>query len=431
MLMPTSSEFVALCRSQIALLTQALGASLSIVYLTEELVEDAPPRLVPVVAYPDIAVALEQGRRLALPENGETGRWGDDGTRETVAFPLVSASSGLSQQLSQQRQLVLPLMHEEMVLGLLVTEREDRAWTSWERGQVERIAQTLSLACVMDQRAQWLEQTQRQQRQVQAQQHDLMDNLLHQLRSPLTALRTFGKLLMKRIQPEDANHEVAANIVKQSDRIQDLLQQVDAALDLTDVEVIPTNASAQPIPLLPAGVLAQSNLELEACSIAEILQPLLASAEAIAQEKNLSIRTAIPELLPPVMANAGALREVLSNLIDNALKYTPAGGEVHVCVAVNETQVAVRVSDTGLGIPPEDLPRMFERHFRGVQAQGDIPGTGLGLAIARRLVEQMNGSIQVFSPLQKEGWISRNGDQPPHGKGTTFVVGLLARQGEV
>jgi signal transduction histidine kinase len=420
MLMPTSSEFVALCRSQVALLTQALGASLSIIYLTEELVEDASARLVPIVAHPEFSVALEKVQRIALQSDEGAG---SQRTQEIIEPEVIGQS-----ELSLQRQLVLPLIHEEMVLGLLVTERDDRAWTVWERGQVERIAQTLALACVMDQRAQWLEQNHRQQRQVQTQQHDTMDNLLHQLRSPLTALRTFGKLLMKRMQPEDGNQEIATSIVQQSDRIQDLLQEFDAVIDRNDSESLPISESNSPIPLLPAGVLAQSNLELEPCSIPDILQPLLVSAAAIALEKNLTLRTAIPDGLPDAIANPGALREVLSNLIDNALKYTPEGGAVHVRVDLDSPKVIVQVTDTGLGIPPEDLPRLFERHFRGAQAQGEIPGTGLGLAIAQRLVDQMHGSIRVFSPLKKEGWISL-ADQPPERKGTTFRVELLTRQG--
>lgn len=427
MLMPTSNEFIALCRSQILLLTQALGASLSVVYLTEEWVEDAQPRLVPIAAYPDLAVALEKGNRLALMPDRPSASVPEVTAEDHDAAPIRFESSALMQPL----QLVLPLMHEGMALGLLVTEREDRPWTSWERSQVERIADTLSYACVLDQRAQWLDQTQRQQQLVQTQQHDVLDNLLHQLRSPLTALRTFGKLLVKRLAPGDPNRDVANSIVQQSDRLQELLQQFDQAIELTAVDVLPDDPPAEAaqsaIPLLPAGVLTGSNLELSSCAIEEILQPLLQSARAIAQEKGLMLTTEIPESLPSVSANAGALREVLSNLVDNALKYTPRGGQV--CVRVTQpaaTQVAVWVSDTGLGIPSEDLPHLFERHFRGVQAQGDIPGTGLGLAIARRLVEQMHGSIQVFSPLKKEGWIARSSDQPPPGKGTSFVVELPA-----
>lgn len=404
--MPTSSEFVELCRSQIALLTQALGASLSVIYLTEELVENAQARLIPVAAYPDNSVALERSHRLALPPAE---------TQEPVA-----SQSGLA----QQRQLVLPLIHEELVFGLLVTEREDRPWTTWERSQVERIASTLSLACVMDQRAQWLDHAQRQQRSVQNQQHDVLDNLLHQLKSPLTALRTFGKLLVKRLQPEDANRDIASSILRESDRVQELLQQFDRAIDLDSVDVLAEEASVidRPIPLLPAGVLTASNLVLTLCSVSEILIPLIETASAIAQEKGLLLKTEIPNSLPLVSAHPGALREVLSNLIDNALKYTPSGGEVHIRAYLDRDHICIWISDTGFGIPLEDIEHLFERHYRGVQANGEIPGTGLGLAIARRLVEQMNGSIQVFSPPKKEGWIAQE-IQPPN-QGTSFVVTL-------
>ncbi len=431
MLMPTSSEFMALCRSQIMLLTQALGASLSVIYLTEELVETSQAQLIPIAAYPDISVALEKTNRFALPDSSESvsassisyDRHAEEAEAPYTSLPVrETAQTGA---LAQQRQLVLPLMHEEMVLGLLVTERDDRPWTSWERSQVERIADTLSLAFVMDQRAQWLDQREQDQRSRRTEQHDVLDNLLHQLKSPLTALRTFGKLLVKRLQPEDPNREIAGSIVRESDRLQELLKQFDDAIGFENVDVLPASdtETVRPIPLLPAGVLTRSNLELAPCSLGEILQPLIDSAQAIAQEKGLTLRTEVPRDLPFISANPGALREVLSNLIDNALKYTPSGGEVQVRVTQsNLDRLTIWVSDTGLGIPTEDLPHIFERHYRGVQATGDIPGTGLGLAIARRLVEQMNGSLQVFSPLKIDGWITKN--PPSIGKGTTFVVEL-------
>ncbi|MGV0026204.1 GAF domain-containing sensor histidine kinase [Phormidesmis priestleyi] len=429
--MPTSSEFVALCRSQVSLLGQTFGASLSVVYLTEELVEGAETTLMAIAAYPESSSSLEKSGHLALP------------SADLPQLPAKTASTELpdtvtqetlspANSLAEQRQFVLPLVHEGMVLGLLVTERDDRSWTNWERSQIEKIADTLALACVMDQRAQWLDHTHRQQRLSQTQQHDVLDNLLHQFRNPLTALRTFGKLLLRRLQPEDANREVATSIVRESDRLQELLLQFDQAIDLGEVDLISpdepdfSDPSKSAIPLLPAGVLTASNLTLELCAIAEILQPLLVSARAIAQDKTLTIRTAIPEL-PLVIANSGALREVLSNLIDNALKYTPAGEQIHIRVDADD-RVAIRVSDTGCGIPSQDLPRLFERHYRGVQAETDIPGTGLGLAIARRLIEQMQGEIEVFSPMQADGWVSQS-DQPPANKGTTFVVWL--RKGEV
>ena len=440
MLLPTSSEFVALCRSQIALLTQVLGASMSVIYLTEELVEGSEARLIPVAAYPESALVLERSSPLALPPATEVVSAmprqlsapnpvdeGDEDEDDQIDQPFVSLRNRL---VAEPQQMMLPLVHDGMVLGLLVTERNDRPWSAWERSQIERIADTIALAYVMDQRAQWLDQTQRQQRLLQSDQHDILDNLLHQFKNPLTALRTFGKLLLRRLRPEDSNREVATSIVRESDRLQDLLKQFDHAIDLGDVDLISmeleerSSTVDRPIPLLPAGVLTSSTLTLESCNVAEILQPLLVSAEAIAQEKGLSVRSCISDNLPPVWANQGALREVLSNLIDNALKYTPSGGQAHIRVDEAGNWVLMRVSDTGSGIPPQDLPHLFERHYRGVQAKTDIPGSGLGLAIAHRLVEQMHGAIEVFSPLQNGGWISENSDQPPQDHGTTFVVKL-------
>ncbi len=439
MLLPTSPEFIALCRSQVALLTQVLGASMSVVYLTEELVEGAEARLVPVIAYPESALALERSSQLTLsPATDGAGKLSRQRSApDHVDVPVNDADEQIDHSAVsvrheltiQQQQMVLPLVHDGMVLGLLVTERNDRPWTTWERSQIERIADTIALAYVMDQRAQWLDHTHRQQRLLQSDQHDILDNLLHQFKNPLTALRTFGKLLLRRLRPEDSNREVATSIVRESDRLQDLLKQFDQAIDLGDVNLITTELNEdltvnQPIPLLPAGVLTGSTLMLEACSVTEILQPLLVSAAAIAQEKELSIRSWISDNLPPVWANQGALREVLSNLIDNALKYAPSNGQVHIRVDEAGDWVTVRVSDTGLGIPLQDLPHLFERHYRGVQAKTDIPGSGLGLAIAHQLVEQMHGEIEVFSPMQDSGWVSDYSDQPPKNQGTTFIVRL-------
>ncbi|HEY9605284.1 MAG TPA: sensor histidine kinase, partial [Allocoleopsis sp.] len=120
--------------------------------------------------------------------------------------------------------------------------------------------------------------------------------------------------------------------------------------------------------------------------------------------------------------------------IDNALKYTPAGGQVDIRVGekrrtVQSEAIAIAISDTGPGIPPQDLEHLFERHYRGVQASTAIPGTGLGLAIAKELIQQMQGDIEVFSPAQPvwakqelEAVVGNTQDNPT--KGTTFIVWL-------
>ncbi|HEY9873257.1 MAG TPA: HAMP domain-containing sensor histidine kinase [Candidatus Obscuribacterales bacterium] len=487
--MPASSELLALCRTQVTLLTQGLGATLSIVYLTEELVEGTQPKLIPVVVYPETAVVWEEGNEeplgrpyALLPDRAGTG--------DTFPRLLKAAPPGIDQQeagaaeraqmdssqsswsensLWRQRQIFLPLMHEGVLMGLLVAGREDRPWNERERDQIEGIAHTLTLACILDKRRAWVEERLIQQQHFQAEQHDLLDDLLHQFRNPLTALRTFGKLLVRRLLPGDANREVANGIVRESDRLQELLQQFDASLELKEPDIPaitpgansefgkpqthdipPSIGDSHPPLLLPESSWTRQSLTIESCSVVEVLEPLLASASAIAQERNLDLIAEIPPELPEVQTNAKALREVLNNLIDNALKYTPAGGEIYIKVAVSQrdlglkntgkkhraikskiqnlkSQVGIGISDNGSGIPPQDLDRVFERHYRGEKSQTSIPGTGLGLAIAKELVEKMQGEIEVFSPASSRWTIGSSPEAAiayvPR-VGTTFVVWL-------
>ncbi|MBF1988920.1 GAF domain-containing sensor histidine kinase [Fischerella thermalis] len=433
MLMSASSEFIALCREQMALLAQGLGASLSVVYLTQELVE-APTneaKLIPLVVYPEAAVGGQSTNALALPTLNQK--------LLTAAkdFPVPSKDSetedrtledSAEESLLSGDKIVLPLVYEDVMMGLLVTAREDRAWNEQERSRIESIARTLAIACILDQRRTWLEVQLHQQQILQEKQQDLLDNLLHQFRNPLTALRTFGKLLLKRLRPGDPNREVAESIVRESDRLQELLKKFDEVIDLGVENLAPLKLPEQEEIFVEATVekehkpplLLPGTGEKEAdCYITDILQPLLISAQAIAQERNLQLTANIPSNLPLVRANRKALTEVFSNIIDNALKYTPAGGKVLIEAGQQKDNLqGVAITDTGPGIPPEDLAHLGERHYRGVQAQTEIPGTGLGIAIAKQLIEQMHGEIEVKSPALNPAITS------PQTPGTTFIVWL-------
>ncbi|WP_017654767.1 GAF domain-containing sensor histidine kinase [Fortiea contorta] len=439
MLISASSDFIALCREQIALLTQGLGASLSVVYLTQELAE-APTgdtKLIPVVVYPETAVLKPK------EGSGEGIAPGKIDMKGILVLPqhqqkLLTAGGSESPTATQEthtpeeyllrgNQIVLPLIHEGVMMGLLMTGREDRAWDEHEQSQIQQIAQTLAIACILDQRRAWLQQQLHQQQILQEQQRDLLDNLLHQFRNPLTALRTFGKLLLKRLRTGDPNRDVAANIVRESDRLQELLLQFDQVIDLTEADLatlsLPENdvfveatvqKEAKPALLLPG----TGDKETD-CALADLLAPLLVSARAIAQERNLQLKAKIPRNLPLVRANIKALQEVLNNIIDNALKYTPPGGKILIQVGQEKANFqGIAISDTGPGIPPEDLAHLGERHYRGVQAQTEIPGTGLGLAIAKQLIEQMQGEIEIFSPAINSTITS------PQAPGTTFIIWL-------
>lgn len=432
--MPTSSEFVSLSQSQVALLTQGLGAALSIVYLTEDRSVGSDKQLIPVVAYPEAALNWGEEQIVAFLTQIKANLrqrllWPPQAVRGAEppipAVPRFDPEATMisTDALLPQQQVVLPLIYQEHVMGLLITARAERAWTEAEREQIEQIAQTLAMACILDRRSQWLSQDVQRQQLLDERKTDLYDDLLHQFRNPLTALRTFGKLLVKRLNPADANRSVVDSIIRESDRLQELLKQLDAAVDLDLADLVPLLPAGEPVfkaespeftePAFDHAepkLLLGSAIDLQPHCAVEVLQPLLDSAIAIAQDRQLALETRISPDLPPVLLDLRALREVINNLIDNALKYTPAGGKIYLAVQrvaplapdLPHRQVII-LADTGPGIPPEDLRHLFTRHYRGAQAQTEIPGTGLGLAIAQGLMRQMQGEIQLFSPASECG----------------------------
>ena len=416
---------MALCRAQLRLLAEGLGASISVVYMTEELATGGESKLLPVVVYPETEVVwaeiLEQmpigttainTHRLSSLFSERTPRQlaSEENRQVSTLAPPTLPERGADDAQNKRHQIILPLVSDGTILGLLVTTREVLPWNSSEQTEIQHIAQTISLAGILDRRQQWLTQELRQQQKLQIQQQDILHNLLHQLRNPLTAIRTFGKLLIKRLQPEDPHRGFAGSIVRESDRLQELLTHLEGAIDIpiiTEAEV--DLDSLQPI--LPSHddlqisnanlLLPDAAFRIESCQLTDVLDPLIISAEAISQDRNLSFHAHIPHNLPLVQAHPAALREVLSNLIDNALKYTPAGGEVDIDVELinkENSQIQICIRDTGLGIPPQDLAKLFTRHYRGIQSEGSIAGTGLGLAIAKELVTHMHGKIEVTSP---------------------------------
>jgi signal transduction histidine kinase len=424
MLLPASPEFVDLCRAQVALIVQGLGAAASAVYLTDEFAEPQPAQMLPIVVYPEETQPDSPILRLPQRHPQSPDRLSSaldhldplltSGPDRPADRPQLEHLVLADRSQGQPDRLILPLMHEAVVLGLLVVSRQDRQWNLREQNQLQQVANTLAIACLLDQRYQWLLTADYQQQSLKTQQHHVLTNLLHQFRNPLTTLRTLSSLLFKRLLPSDPNQRLAFNLLQESDRLQGLLQQFDLAIDLGEAALetpkhSPPNTTPRQLtpapepPLLSASSIGLP-LQLQPCCLSEVLAPLLQSAAAIAQDRQLTFTPQIPANLPPVAADLQGLREALSNLIDNALKYTPAGETVQVEVSRDPVhrQQAIAIRDTGPGIPPQDLPHLFERHFRGVQSEGKIPGTGLGLAIAQALLQQMQGSLAVTSPWQPQ-----------------------------
>lgn len=417
------SEFAALCQSQIELLTQGLGAMWSAIYLTQEQSSSQEKQLLLFAIYPDRKSKLpDHIAELELPEI-----WQQAANPKKIAPSSGSiapeakndlVASELQQQNLATKQSIVPLVYEDVMMGLLITKREDRHWKARELEQIEAIAHTLAIARFMEKQSQWYrEQLSLQQENARWQQEQL-SNLLHQLRNPLTALRTFSKLLLKRLLPEDRNRSITQNMLQQSDRLAQLIDRFAAEVREQNAE-LPVTLSTTSVRLLeetrqPANFLLPQ--KTESLDVEEVIEPLLIAIMAIAQAKEIDLVTDIPSDLPQVKGNGSALREALNNLLDNAVKYTPSGGQITMRIEPQDNLLKISIEDTGYGIPEADREHLFERHYRGVQAVGDIPGTGLGLAIAKQSIEQMQGDIEVISP--------NNRSNKSHFPGTIFVIWL-------
>ncbi|HKS30033.1 MAG TPA: ATP-binding protein [Pyrinomonadaceae bacterium] len=207
----------------------------------------------------------------------------------------------------------------------------------------------------------------------------------HELRTPLTTIKALTRILLKKNPGEEERREYLEDIASECDR------QIDLVHNLLDLSRIRAGGVQIELKRIDAGEVVRACEKIERIEAAE-------------HNHELSVQVA-PDL-PYVRADQGALRRALCSVIENAIKYTPAGGRINVNTYLDGSRVAIEVEDNGRGIHPEDLPHVFDSFYRGraMSEEGgsdeeEVPGIGLGLHLARSLVEGMNGSIEVRSRL--------------------------------
>ncbi len=207
-----------------------------------------------------------------------------------------------------------------------------------------------------------------------------MLTVAHELRAPLNALQSFLWAILKGYIPQEEQQET---LQRASERVEELLLLVDDLLRLARVKSEQETVRREKVPL---------------ADILEKVFPLLkADADAKGIHCTLEIRRR-----PEVEADRDQMTQLWTNLISNAIKYTPPGGGVQVVLDEEDGWAVGWVEDTGIGIAPEDLPRIFEEFYRTRQAKEMEPrGTGLGLPLVREILEKHGGSIGVESELGK------------------------------
>jgi histidine kinase len=254
----------------------------------------------------------------------------------------------------------------------------------------QRVAETSDdelgqLARSFNQMAETLEQT-------EALRRDLIANVAHELRTPLSSIKGYMEGLIDGVLP--ARAETFQQIYREADRLQRLVNDLQ---ELSRVEAGAFELDRRPL------------------ALADLIRQTAARLRPQFEEKGVNLTLDVPADLPPVLADEDRISQVLLNLVGNALQYTPDGGTVSVSVEpggallpssyrVSSSQLVVTICDTGIGIPADHLPHLFTRFYRVDKSRSRAGGgSGIGLTIARHLVEAHGGRIWAASEGQGQG----------------------------
>ncbi|MEJ5314187.1 ATP-binding protein [Anaerolinea thermophila] len=216
---------------------------------------------------------------------------------------------------------------------------------------------------------------------------DFVHTVSHDLRSPLTAILGYVELIERVGTVNDLQRDFIRRIQVSVHNITSL---VDDLLDLGRIE-------------------AGFDTRKEPVALDTIIRYSVEGFKKALGEKGHTLQLDLPAQSPSLLANPVQMRQMVDNLLDNAIKYTPQGGRIQVSLRVEGNQLLFQVSDNGIGIPPIDLPYVFDKFYRASNAAPDVSGTGLGLAIVKSIVEAHEGRIWVDSAV---------------GSGSTFTVVL-------
>jgi signal transduction histidine kinase len=272
-------------------------------------------------------------------------------------------------EFSTRSLLGVPLRVKDKVIGVLevLNKIDDKEFS---REDVETLTTLADHAAIAIENARLFQQS------------DLLSEVVHELRTPLTSIRGYSKmLLLAEGIDQEKKLEFADTIHREAIR---LGQMINDFLDLARLESGRTHMAQEPV------------------NMSEVISQTLVILQPQAAERQISIALQVPETLPTVIGDPDRLKQVMVNLVGNAVKYNHEGGRVDIEAKVGENELNVAVRDTGRGIAEEDLPHIFEKFYRVDDSEQQVRGTGLGLSITKHIVEVHGGTISVQS-VQGQG----------------------------
>lgn len=216
-----------------------------------------------------------------------------------------------------------------------------------------------------------------EQRRTEEMRREFVANVSHELRTPLTNIRSYAETLVDNagVMPPETEKNFLGVILNESDRMTHIVQDL---LTLSRFDS------------------GHSELRLERFSFEDAIRDVYNAVLLAAQRQGHTVRLDLPSGLPPIRGDRERLVQVMMNVVANAIKYTPDGGSIRISAGKGGLGVWMEVADNGMGIPPEDRPRIFERFYRVDKARSrESGGTGLGLSIAKEIVERHEGIICI------------------------------------
>ncbi|RKO67401.1 sensor histidine kinase [Desulfofundulus salinus] len=282
------------------------------------------------------------------------------------------------------RTLARPLVEMDRVARAMVQGDFTRQVTVRSRDEIGALAQSLNtLSRELQEKISALQK-------IDAARKEFVANVSHELRTPLTIMQGYTEAILDGLaRDESQRREYLQNILEEILRLRRL---VDDLLDLRRMESGRITLRKQPV------------------DMKALVNQVVERFAGVAGEKGTILEVHLPEVLPPVCGDGDRLAQVLYNLIDNALRVTPAGGRVEVAARQVAGRVEVAVKDTGPGIPAHEIPLIWERFYKGDPSRRRVGGgSGLGLAIAKQIIDLHGGEIKV--------------DSEP-GQGATFTISL-------
>jgi two-component system sensor histidine kinase ResE len=209
---------------------------------------------------------------------------------------------------------------------------------------------------------------------------DLLANISHELASPLGLIRGYAEALVDDVIHKAPERRAALQAIRQ-----ETVRLERLTADLLDLALLETG---------------QVSVQVEEVPVPELLEGLRARLAPLMRQVGVTVTVDAPSVLPPMLTDGQRLEQVLVNLLNNAVRYTPPGGTVVMGAAQQGDGISITVADTGRGIPPEDLPRIWERFYRverGRERGEQEVHVGLGLAICRSTITLLQGTITVQS----------------------------------